>query len=76
MNNPFLISIFFLILGFLCTYLFIRRLNEKDMSTSGMVITPDTTPTKYKIEVIRWCLGSLFFYAGAVIGFMKFLKSN
>ena len=76
MNNQLLVALGFFVLGTWATFLTIRRIKHRDMSTSGMLITHKSRPGLYRFEVASRLVGCLFFYGVAVFGIVKYLNQK
>jgi hypothetical protein len=68
MNSPYLLSGGFLVMALIMTAETVYRLKKKDMSSSGVLVTPSSSPVGFSLAAI-WrivvCLGlySLAVYA-------------
>ena len=76
MNNQLLVALGFFGLGAWATFLTLRRAKCRDMSTSGVLITPESKPGLYRLELASRLLGCLFFYGVATLGLVKYLNQK
>jgi len=76
MNNLLLAALGFFGLGALATFLTVIRIRRRDMSTSGMGVTPNSNPAHYRLELVIRALGCLFFYAVSIFGVLKYLDQK
>ncbi|HAM21731.1 MAG TPA: hypothetical protein DCQ04_05540 [Actinobacteria bacterium] len=71
MKTPLLIGIGFLVMAALATAITVRGLRKKNLSSSGMLITPEKDRTRYGVEVGVRLIGCGAFYAAAAFAFWK-----
>ena len=71
MKSPLLIGFGFLVMAALATAITVRGLRKKNLSSSGMLITPEKDRTRYYIEVGVRLLGCGFFYVAALVAFWR-----
>jgi len=76
MNSQLLLALGFLGLGTLATFLTVIRIRKRDMSTSGMLLTPKVNPGQYRLELAMRVLGCLFFYGVSVFAALKYLNQK